>query len=77
MARVIRDKGTGKSKGFGFVSFGDPYDMAKALREMNGKYVGNRPVKLRKSNWQTRGIDQVRKKVRKQKKLEKLLGGGF
>ena len=77
MARVIRDKGTGKSKGFGFVSFGDPYDMAKALREMNGKYVGNRPVKLRKSNWQTRNIDQVRKKARKQKKLQNLLGGGF
>lgn len=31
---------TGKTKGYGFVSFIDPFDAAKALREMNGKYVG-------------------------------------
>ena len=36
-------------QGFGFVSFLDPYDCAKALREKNGKYIGNRPCKLRKS----------------------------
>lgn len=34
--RVIRDKKTGKNKGFGFLSFGDPLDMARALTEMNG-----------------------------------------
>jgi hypothetical protein len=73
--KVVRDGKTGKSKGFGFVSFADPYDMAKALREMNGKYIGNRPIKLRKSNWEQRGIDQVRKKARTQKKARKLLGG--
>lgn len=53
-AKVIRDKKTGKSKGFGFISFSDPMDFARAIREMNGKYVGNRPVKLRKSRWQDR-----------------------
>ena len=73
--KVVRDGKTGNSKGFGFVSFADPYDMAKALREMNGKYIGNRPIKLRKSNWEQRGIDQVRKKARTQKKARKLLGG--
>lgn len=25
----------------------DPWDMTKALREMQGKYVGNRPIKVR------------------------------
>jgi RNA recognition motif-containing protein len=35
-ARVIRDKRTGKSKGFGFVSFMDANDFVRALREMNG-----------------------------------------
>lgn len=29
MARVIRDKSSGKSKGYGFVSFLDPFDGLK------------------------------------------------
>eukprot|EP01103_Thecamoeba_quadrilineata_P017745 TRINITY_DN643_c0_g1_i1.p1 TRINITY_DN643_c0_g1~~TRINITY_DN643_c0_g1_i1.p1 ORF type:complete len:223 (+),score=50.53 TRINITY_DN643_c0_g1_i1:29-670(+) len=53
-AKVLRDKRTGKTKGFAFVSFSEPLDFAKALREMNGKYIGNRPVKLRKSKWKER-----------------------
>ncbi|XP_048424215.1 RNA-binding protein 42-like [Pyrus x bretschneideri] len=32
----------------------DPSDLAGALKEMNGKYVGNQPIKLRKSNWRER-----------------------
>ncbi|KAH1083381.1 hypothetical protein J1N35_023142 [Gossypium stocksii] len=70
MARVVRDKRTGKTKGYGFVSFANPSDLAAALKEMNGKYVGNRPIKLRKSNWKER-IDQdalVRQKNHYQKK---------
>eukprot|EP00916_Digyalum_oweni_P019244 GHVL01032045.1.p1 GENE.GHVL01032045.1~~GHVL01032045.1.p1 ORF type:complete len:214 (-),score=46.44 GHVL01032045.1:288-929(-) len=55
-SRVIRDKRTGKSKGYGFVSFSDPEDMMKGLREMNQKYVGNRPIKLKKSEWKDREI---------------------
>lgn len=54
MAKVIRDKRTGKTKGYGFVSFLNPADLAAALKEMNGKYVGNRPIKLRKSSWKER-----------------------
>ena len=54
MARVIRDRQSKKSKGYGFVSFKDPWDMTKALREMHGKYVGNRPIKVRKSTAQER-----------------------
>lgn len=54
MAKVVRDKRTGKTKGYGFVSFSNPLDLAAALKEMNGKYVGNRPIKLRKSKWQER-----------------------
>jgi hypothetical protein len=67
-AKVIREKRTGKTKGFGFVSFTDPFDCATALKEMNGKYVGNRPIKLRKSSWTQRELDVVRKKKGKKAK---------
>lgn len=68
-AKVVRDKRTGKTKGYGFVSFKDPNDYVRAMREMNGKYVGSRPIKLRKSMWKDRNIDIVRKKQREKKKL--------
>uniref|UniRef100_A0A667YEQ6 RNA-binding protein 42 n=1 Tax=Myripristis murdjan TaxID=586833 RepID=A0A667YEQ6_9TELE len=68
-AKVVRDKRTGKTKGYGFVSFKDPNDYVRAMREMNGKYVGSRPIKLRKSMWKDRNIEVVRKKQREKKKL--------
>ena len=36
-AKVVRDKRTNKTRGYGFVSFRDPNDFVKAMREMNGK----------------------------------------
>ena len=38
-AKVIRDKHSKKSKGFGFVSFKDPHDFMNALKEMNGQFA--------------------------------------
>ena len=64
-AKVIRDKHNRKSKGFGFVSFLDPFEMLKALKEMNGKYCGNRPMKLRKSTWKERNVKAGKRKVKK------------
>ena len=50
-AKVIRDKKTLKSKGFGFVSITNVDDFVRAMREMQGTYVGNRPIKLKRSQW--------------------------
>ncbi|XP_033103092.1 RNA-binding protein 42-like [Anneissia japonica] len=68
-AKVVRDKRNGKSKGYGFVSFKDPNDFVQAMREMNGKYVGNRPIKLRKSMWKERNIETAKKKTREKQRL--------
>ncbi|QDZ21407.1 RNA-binding domain-containing protein [Chloropicon primus] len=76
-AKVVKEKRTQKSRGFGFVSFADGADFAKALREMNGKYIGNRPCKLKKSDWKQRGTNHskslaagrgIQKKFRKNSK---------
>ena len=67
--KVVRDKRSNKTKGYGFLSFSDSIDYVRAMKEMNGKYVGNRPIKLRKSSWQERDIHQVRKKEKLKKKL--------
>jgi RNA recognition motif-containing protein len=55
-AKVIRDKKTNKTRGFGFVSIGKETDYINAMREMNGKYVGNRPLCLERSKWKERSI---------------------
>ena len=89
-AKVIRDKYTKKTKGYGFVSFKDPHDFMQAMREMNGecikcvqqlsgpmegnvrvagRYIGNRPVKLRKSTWRDRCFEVVKKRDKEKKKL--------
>ena len=48
-AKVIRDKRTSKSKGYGFVSFSDPDDFFQAAKEMNGKYIQSHPVVVHKA----------------------------
>nr|KAG5708705.1 hypothetical protein BaRGS_034922 [Batillaria attramentaria] len=35
-AKVIRDRRSNKTKGYGFASFKDPVDFTRAMREMNG-----------------------------------------
>uniref|UniRef100_A0AC34QQR4 RNA-binding protein 42 n=1 Tax=Panagrolaimus sp. JU765 TaxID=591449 RepID=A0AC34QQR4_9BILA len=68
-AKVVRDARTNKSKGYGFVSFRLQDDFVRAMREMDGKYVGNRPIKLRKSNWKDRSVEVVKKKTKQKQKL--------
>lgn len=47
-SRVVRDKISNKAK-YGFIAFADPEDFLKAWKEFDGKYVGNRPITLTKS----------------------------
>ena len=65
MARVVRDKKSALSRGFGFVSFLEHEEGLRALKEMNGKYCGNRPMKLKKGQWQKRSLDAKKKRDRR------------
>jgi hypothetical protein len=55
-ARVIRDKRTSKSKGYGFVSFSDGDEFFQAARDMQGKYIGSHPVLLRRSTTEIKAV---------------------
>ena len=43
---VIKDRDTGTSKGFAFITMGSQADAAKAISMFNGKEVGGRPLKV-------------------------------
>ena len=45
-AVVITDKYSGRSKGFGFVTFADEASVAKAIAGKNGKEVQGRELKV-------------------------------
>ena len=55
-ARVIRDKRTSKSKGYGFVSFTDSDDYFQAAKEMQGKYIGSHPVLIKRSTTEIKAV---------------------
>lgn len=45
-AKIIMDKMTDRSKGFGFVEMPDNSAAEAAIREINGKDVGGRPLRV-------------------------------
>ena len=47
-ARVIVDRETGRSRGFGFVTFDDSSDAANAISEMDGSELDGRRIKVSK-----------------------------
>ena len=70
-AKVIRNKITGKTKGYGFVSVTDVNDYIKIMREMNGKYVGNRPIRIKRSTWKDRSVMYSKSKMQEAVFLKK------
>ena len=45
-ARVITDRETGRSRGFGFVEFDDDSSADEAMRALDGSDMGGRPLKV-------------------------------
>ncbi len=54
-ARVVLDKETGRSRGFGFVTFATEEEAAKAKDAMNGAMIDGRPVRVDFSQEKDRG----------------------
>ncbi|KAF9689811.1 hypothetical protein SADUNF_Sadunf01G0131400 [Salix dunnii] len=51
-ARVMWDQKTGRSRGFGFVSFRNQQDAQSAINDLTGKWLGSRQIRC---NWATKG----------------------
>lgn len=54
-ARIITDKFTGRSKGFGFVEMPDDEAALKAIEELNGAEVNGRSIVVNKSEERREG----------------------
>nr|KJB68273.1 hypothetical protein B456_010G235400 [Gossypium raimondii] len=52
-ARVMWDQKTGRSRGFGFVSFRNQQDAQSAINDLTGKWLGSRQIRC---NWATKGV---------------------
>ncbi|CAN1323743.1 Polyadenylate-binding protein RBP47C [Linum perenne] len=61
-AKIVFDANTGRSKGYGFVRFGDDSERTQAMTEMNGVYCLSRPMRIgaatprKSSGYQQQGI---------------------
>ncbi|GER52961.1 nuclear acid binding protein [Striga asiatica] len=45
-AKVVTDRITGRTKGYGFVRFGDESEQLRAMTEMNGRLCSTRPMRI-------------------------------
>ncbi|GHP06669.1 hypothetical protein PPROV_000541400 [Pycnococcus provasolii] len=45
-ARIAVDPATGRGRGFGFVRFLDPAECQRSLSEMQGHFIGSRPIRV-------------------------------
>ncbi len=57
---VITDRETNRSKGFGFVTFGDDESAAKAIEEMHEKEFDGRKITVNIAEEKERGNDRPR-----------------
>ena len=48
-AKIIKDKNTGRSKGFGFVTMSSEEEATKAMEMLNGKELDGRAIKIDKA----------------------------
>jgi RNA recognition motif-containing protein len=60
-ARIITDRETHRSRGFGFVEMPDDEAAKAAIEALNGKEVGGRPLNVREAEDRPRNDRQTRR----------------
>ena len=50
--RIVRDSGTGRSRGFAFVELAPEADMESAISQLNGKVLDGRPLTVNEARQQ-------------------------
>lgn len=58
--RIMVEKDTGRSRGFGFVSYDNPESAALAIKELNGYAIGNKRLKVQHKQIRPKDIQQER-----------------
>merc|ERR1712071_321577 len=48
--RIVHDRETGRSKGFGFCEYQDPSSAAAAMRDLNGYEINGRTLRVDSAN---------------------------
>jgi RNA recognition motif-containing protein len=54
-AHIVKDRDTGRSRGFGFVTMGTEDQARKAIEAMNGAMLDGRPLKVNEAQERTGG----------------------
>ena len=54
-AKVIMDRDSGRSRGFGFVTFANESDAQNAMRELDGSTLDGRTIRVNEANSDSRG----------------------
>lgn len=49
-AKVVTDRDTGRSRGFGFVTFQDDDGASRAIKELDGSVIDGRNIKVDRAN---------------------------
>ena len=59
-AKIITDRDSGRSRGFGFVSFSREDDAERALQQMNGAELDSRTIRVDHANERQKGNGRSR-----------------
>ncbi|XP_050216294.1 polyadenylate-binding protein RBP45C [Mercurialis annua] len=60
-AKVVTDRLTGRTKGYGFVRFGDENEQRRAMVEMNGQYCSTRAMRIGPAATKKPAVQQFQK----------------